>query len=134
MFRYMAKYRKEPFKQTLAITKALADEQRLRALMALAQGELCACQVIELLELAPSTVSRHLSVLRQAGLVVARKQGRWHYFRQPDGDAAPEARSALEWLSRSLAASPQIREDRRRLKQILKTNPEELCKKQCLRC
>lgn len=46
--------------------KALADENRLRILCALREGELCVCEVIALLELAPSTVSKHLSVLRAA--------------------------------------------------------------------
>ena len=45
------------------ITKALADEHRLRVLLALRGGELCACQITELFGLAPSTMSKHLSVL-----------------------------------------------------------------------
>ena len=50
-------------KEFLAITKALSDENRVRALMALTGGELCVCQVIELLGLTPSTVSKHLAAL-----------------------------------------------------------------------
>ena len=56
----------------LTITNALADEGRLRALAALFPGELCACQIIELLGLAPSTVSKHMAILRHAGLVQSR--------------------------------------------------------------
>ena len=44
-------------------------------------GELCACQITELFGLAPSTMSKHLSILYQAGLVDSRKEGRWIYFR-----------------------------------------------------
>jgi DNA-binding transcriptional ArsR family regulator len=47
----------------------------------LTSGELCVCQVTEVLQLAPSTVSKHMSILRQAGLVEARKEGRWIYYR-----------------------------------------------------
>ncbi len=50
----------------MAITKALADENRIRILLALDGRELCVCQIIELLGLAPSTVSKHMSVLSQA--------------------------------------------------------------------
>ena len=57
----------------LNITKALAEENRVRILMALEVEELCVCQITELLELAPSTVSKHMSVLRQARLVEGRK-------------------------------------------------------------
>jgi len=49
--------------------------------MMLSGGELCACQIIEMLGLAPSTVSKHMSILRQAGLVETRKEGRWIYYR-----------------------------------------------------
>ena len=54
------------------VLKALADENRLRALRALQGGELCVCRLIALLELAPSTVSKHLSILRAARLVESR--------------------------------------------------------------
>ena len=67
--------------ETLNITKALSDENRIRALMMLTGGELCVCQIIEMLGLAPSTVSKHMSILRQAGLVETRKEGRWIYYR-----------------------------------------------------
>ena len=59
------------------ITKALADENRIRILLALHQkGELCVCHLIDLLELAPSTVSKHLFLLKNTRLIVARKDGR----------------------------------------------------------
>ena len=64
----------------MAIVKALADENRVRALMALRERELCVCEIIELLGLAPSTVSKHLSILYQAGLLESRKDGRWVYY------------------------------------------------------
>ena len=65
----------------MAIAKALADENRVRLLLALQKQELCVCQLIELIGLAPSTVSKHMSILRQARLVEARKEGRWVYYR-----------------------------------------------------
>ena len=55
------------------LAKALSDENRVRALMMLREGELCVCQIIELLGLAPSTVSKHMSILRQVRLVQTRK-------------------------------------------------------------
>jgi predicted transcriptional regulator len=51
----------------MKITKALADENRIRVLLALREGELCACQITELFGLAPSTMSKHLSILYQPG-------------------------------------------------------------------
>jgi DNA-binding transcriptional ArsR family regulator len=130
----MAKYRNNSFDAVVALAKALGDPARLRALAALREGELCACQVTELLGLAPSTVSKHMSILRQAGLVTCRKAGRWCFFSLADGGASPEARSAIAWLGRALAAAPEIEQDRRLLKKILNTDPEELCRKQCHNC
>ena len=56
--------------------KALGDESRMRAILALRGRELCVCQIVELLKLAHSTVSKHMSILREAGLVQSRKIGR----------------------------------------------------------
>ena len=50
-------------REFLEAAKALADANRVRALLALEGGELCVCQIVALLGLAPSTVSKHLSVL-----------------------------------------------------------------------
>jgi len=113
------------------ITRALADETRIRILLALRLGELCVCQITELFGLAVSTVSKHLSVLYQADLVVSRKNGRWIFYRLPGTDAPVAVREALDWVEKSLANDPRIGEDVRQLQQILKMDPSELCKRQC---
>ena len=115
----------------LDVTKALADGSRLRVLMALGGGELCVCQIVELLQLAPSTVSKHMSILRQARLVESRKEGRWMYYRLPDRDASKAVKDAVAWVRRYLAESPQIVRDGKELQRILSMDPEELCKGQC---
>jgi ArsR family transcriptional regulator len=117
-------------REMLDITRALADGQRLRVLMALASGELCVCQIVELLGLAPSTVSKHMQILHQARLVEGRKDGRWMYYRL-GGKGTPKAdREAVAWIRRCLAESPEIARDARKLQRILNTDPERLCKKQ----
>ncbi len=116
--------------ELLDIAKALADGNRLRALMALEEGELCVCQITELLALAPSTVSKHMSILRQAGLVETRKEGRWMYYRLTGRTASKPAREAIAWARRNLAATPEIVADRHTLGKILRIDREQLCKKQ----
>jgi DNA-binding transcriptional ArsR family regulator len=118
-------------RDVLDVTKALADGNRLRVLMALGGGELCVCQIVELLQLAPSTVSKHMSILRQARLVDSRKDGRWMYYRLPDRDAPKAVKDAVAWVRRHLAESPQIVRDRKELERILSMDPEELCKGPC---
>ena len=116
----------------LPIVKALAEENRLRVLCALQGRELCVCQIIEFLELAPSTVSKHMSILHQARLVDSRKDGRWTYYKLPGETASPAAREAVAWVCRSLESAPEIRHDAGRLAEILKMYPEELCKRRSL--
>ncbi len=115
----------------IKIAAALSDEGRLRALAAcMTGGELCVCQITELLGLASSTVSKHLSLLRDAGLLESRKQGRWIYCRLPRNFTSSVAQGALNWLRESLATDIRFRDDAARLKAILKINPEQLCQKQ----
>ena len=68
-------------KKTTQIFKALSDETRLSILALLQQGELCVCDLMAVLELPQSTVSRHLAYLKNAGLVEDRRQGRWMFYR-----------------------------------------------------
>lgn len=67
--------------QALIQLKALADPVRLQVIQALSRGERCVCELTEELDLAQSRLSFHLRVLRQAGLIHAREQGRWVYYR-----------------------------------------------------
>ncbi len=109
----------------LSIAKALSDENRVRALMMLSRGELCVCQLIEMLGLAPSTVSKHTSILRQARLVEARKQGRWMYYMGND-DSPKEVVQAIEWVRNSLAKDKRIRADAKEVKRVSKMDKEQL--------
>ncbi len=118
-------------KDFLNITKALADENRLRILMALRGGEVCVCQITELMGLAMSTVSKHLSVLYQAGLVSARKEGRWMYYSLPGKGAPTAAREAVAWVRRALDGQERITEDGKRLKKVLAMDVSILCKRMC---
>ena len=116
--------------ETLNITKALSDENRVRALMMLTGGELCVCQIIEMLELAPSTVSKHMSILRQANLVESRKQGRWMHYSISGKDASAEVKKAIDWLIAGLKKDPKIQQDKKKLLKLLKVDKEKLCRKQ----
>ena len=113
--------------QVLTIFKALGDESRLRALLALQKGELCVCQITELLDLAPSTVSKHMSILKAAGLVTSHKRGRWIYYRWAGPEAAPLAQDALQQAKLTLEGDGKLTRDTRRLDEILQLTPEELC-------
>ncbi len=115
-------------RDSMDIVKALADENRVRALCALKDRELCVCQIIALLELAPSTVSKHMSILRQARLVEARKNGRWMYYRVPGKDAEPIIRDTIEWVFKAFSGAKEMMVVEQRLKKILRMEPHDLCR------
>lgn len=119
-------------RDAITVLKALAEENRLRVVMALKGRELCVCQITELLGLAPSTVSKHMSILRQARLVESLKQGRWVHYRLADKGSAPEVREALHWVENCLKSSRQAKRDARRLAKILKMDKEILCRRQLI--
>ena len=112
------------------ITKALADENRVRILAALNGRELCVCQIIDLLQLAPSTVSKHLSILRQARLLEVRKNGRWIYYRLNEKNPPAAVAEALSWVIDSVGGEALVQSDVRRLKEILSVPVEERCSAQ----
>lgn len=63
------------------IFKAFCDENRLQILALLGQAELCACSIQEALPITQSTLSHHMKILIESGVVVARKSGKWTYYR-----------------------------------------------------
>jgi DNA-binding transcriptional ArsR family regulator len=115
----------------MAVAKALGDQTRIRMLLALREGELCVCQITEVFGLAPSTISKHLSILYQAGLVNSRKEGRWMYYTLPGKHVPAHVRHAIEWVRKDLAEDECILADVAKLKRVLAMDPVELCKRQC---
>ncbi len=105
-------------RKTTNIFRALSDPNRLRIVKMLEQRELCVCEVREVLDLSTSTVSKHLTILRDAGLIVDRKDGKWVNFRLStdldDGIVQP----LLAVLKKNLAGEKQILQDREKVKRV----------------
>jgi len=74
------------------LLKALADATRLRVVMLLQADELCVCDIVRVLGLPQSTVSRHIGRLREAGVVEARRTGTWMHYRLADEPLLVELR------------------------------------------
>lgn len=87
-----------PTARSAAIFRALSDEKRLRILALLTGGELCVCELTEVLDLPQPLLSFHLRTLKDAGLVADRRAGRWVYYSLLTS-ALEEARSLLEELA-----------------------------------
>lgn len=81
--------------------QALGDNTRLRLLNLMGDQEICVCFFVEILGQAQPKISRHLAYLRRAGIVAARREGRWMHYRivtPPNIGAAQVLRQTLEWL------------------------------------
>lgn len=104
--------------------KALGDENRIRVIALLSHGELCVCHLEDALDMAQPTVSRHLSVLRAAGVVDSRRSGNWIYYRlAPQSDAGCQRQ--LKVLARSFAKQELLRRD---VEKLLRVKGPDSCK------
>jgi DNA-binding transcriptional ArsR family regulator len=107
-----------------AVMKAAADPTRVRMLKMLESGELCVCQIIAVLALSPSTVSKHLFLLKSAGLVKDRKEKKWVHYSLDLANDDPMVSGILKELSAWLNRDPVIVADRARLAEVrMETGP-----------
>ena len=107
--------------------KAAADPTRTRILKLLEQRDLCVCQIQAILGLAASTVSRHLAVLKAAGLAEDRREGKWIHYGLAVEKPNPHAGSVRRLLGGILDRDPRIAADRRRLREVVRVPVAELC-------
>ena len=98
-------------RQVTKIFKALSDPNSLRIIKMLQIRPLCVCEITEILNLAPSTVSKHLAILRDAELIIDNKDGKWvNYALNPSADVV-YVRDLLPLLARWLPDDKVIQED-----------------------
>ncbi len=93
--------------------RALSDPARIRILAMLASRPLCVCEVVAVLRLSQPTVSQHLAILKDAGLVQDESRGRWSHYRLSPADA--ERKRLVRLVLRDLEIDAQVREDVQRL-------------------
>ena len=109
----------------VAAARALGHPARLRTIAMLRSGELCVCQITEVLKLASSTVSLHLKELKRSGLITEHKDGRWVYI------ALSEVTDAHSWIETALAAvagDSQLAADDQMVAELRKLPVEDLCR------
>ncbi len=108
-------------KEFLKVTKALSDPNRVKIIKMLQYKSLCVCEIQALLQIAQPSVSKHLKILENAGLVCSGKEGLWVNYYLADGSSSPYAASLLgnlrHWLlddseiARMIAKLPEIRRE-----------------------
>jgi ArsR family transcriptional regulator, arsenate/arsenite/antimonite-responsive transcriptional repressor len=95
---------------------ALADENRLRLLHLMKDGEICVCFLHGALKTNQPKISRHLAYLRRVGLVEARREGKWNYYRLKN--QPPKWQRLFKEMLNATADEPEVKRDRQRAKQI----------------
>lgn len=105
---------------TAQFFKALSEEPRLRIIALLLDGELCVCNLMAVLQLPQSTISRHLAYLRKTGWVEGRRLGVWMYYRLAE-TPTPFARELVELMGRRLPELPEIQQDSKTLEDFQRT-------------
>lgn len=98
--------------------KGLADPTRLRIVALLLERELCVCDLMAVLQLPQSTVSRHMTRLKTAGLVLDRRAGKWVHYRLEPGALIDDLG---QFLRHHLSGTEQFRKDTAALKRYTKS-------------
>jgi ArsR family transcriptional regulator len=101
-------YGEETMKEFIKVMKALSDPNRVKLVKLLQKEEICVCKLQAALGIAQPTVSKHLKILEDAGLVFRRKEGLWAHYSLTDGSRSPYAASLLGNLRHWLADDPDI--------------------------
>jgi ArsR family transcriptional regulator len=110
--------------ELVTIAKALADPTRIRIVAALRNGELCVCELVDALEISQSSLSSHLQICRQAGVLATRKDSRWIYY-SLSTRYAPLVERIFSELQ--VDSDEQVRQDARRLKKRLQMREGDRC-------
>ena len=101
-------------KLTVKAFKALADTNRIRIMKMLQSRPLCVCEITSVLDLAPSTVSKHLSILREAGLIVDERDAKWVNYRMENNPPETGMREVLSLVRGMLEKDGTVISDRRK--------------------
>lgn len=109
---------------TARVFKALSDPNRIRIVKMLEERELCVCEVREVLGLSTSTVSKHLSILRDADLIEDEKDGKWVNYRLNGRSDSVLIRAQLALMKNSFNDDEHVRSDRKNLHKI---DRESIC-------
>jgi len=112
-----------------SVMKAAADPTRVRILKILEGGEMCVCQVIAILSLGQSTVSKHLFLLRAAGLIKDRRDRKWVHYSLDRGTDSPYAARMLRNLRGWLNDDPVVEKDRERAGMARAIGPTAICER-----
>ena len=107
------------------VFKALSDPNRIRIMKMFSERELCMCEMREMLNLSNSTVSKHLTILRDANLLLDSKDGKWVNFQLNDKSEQKFIRSVITLIKNSFEDDEAVQDD---MKKLYRVNRIKICK------
>ncbi len=110
----------------IKVMKAVSDPNRVKILKMLQRKVMCVCEIQEALKISQPSVSKHLKILEDAGLVESKKDGMWVNYSLSDGKDSPYVSITLKNLKGWLEDDPEIRALSERIKTI---DREQICKR-----
>jgi ArsR family transcriptional regulator, arsenate/arsenite/antimonite-responsive transcriptional repressor len=116
-------------RQYEAVMKAVSDPTRVRILKILESGEICVCQIIAVIALSQSTISKHLFLLRAAGLIKDRRDKKWIHYSLDGKSGNPYVGTLLRNIRKWLNDDPLILKDRDRAAMARDIGPVEICER-----
>ena len=124
-------YERQRMKKIANIFKALSDDTRLRVIKLLHERELCVCELMQVLDMSQPRISRHMSVLKNAGLVEDRREGKWVHYSLRKETQGKEIKILLDAMVVMANDDTIIRADKKTLKKAIRLSE---VKGSCMRC
>ncbi|HNR14478.1 MAG TPA: metalloregulator ArsR/SmtB family transcription factor [Thermodesulfobacteriota bacterium] len=118
-------------KRAATIFQALSDHTRLRIMKLLETGELCVCELMQVLDMSQPRISRHLGILKNAGLVNDRRQGKWVFYSLRNGVENEDIQAIVSSLALIGNSNPLVLKDREALTHALRLSELD---ESCARC
>jgi ArsR family transcriptional regulator, arsenate/arsenite/antimonite-responsive transcriptional repressor len=124
-------YERQSMKKISNIFKALSDHTRLRVIKLLEERELCVCELIQVLDMSQPRISRHMSMLKNAGLVEDRREGKWVYYSLRKENQGKEIKILLDAMVLMANNDAVVKADKKNLKKAIRLGE---VKGRCMRC
>ncbi len=107
--------------------KALANEYRVKIIIALSKAEMCVCHLEKLINIPLAELSKHMFMLKSAGLIKSRNDGKWEYY-SLNSDLKGSASDIIGWLKNYIPKDPAFKIDMSELDEFLQNISQEQCK------
>jgi len=114
-------------KKIANIFKALSDDTRLRVIKLLHERELCVCELMQVLDMSQPRISRHMSVLKNAGLVNDRREGKWIHYSLNKNTQGKEVKILLDAMAVVANDDAVVKADKKNLKKAIRMSIFKSC-------